>query len=227
MSEKPGFVLYGRQKILFDHLTMEERGELITAIFAYFDCREVKKTENRVLSMAFEMIREQMDFDNAAYMEKCRKLSKNASKRHLKKDGSAIDGNCTQSDTDTKTDSNTVTVSKAEAEAADNTNRLVYGAFENVYLSNDEYSELSARFPDTIRKRIDRLSEYIKNTGHHYADHAEVIRRWAKDDHPSRYKSDEDLVIFDEDEYFEAALARSERYLAGKLQEDSINEASE
>ena len=82
-----------------------------------------------------------------------------------------------------------------------------------MYLSQKEYDELAAEFPDTVDKRIDRLSEYIKNKGCHYSDHADVIRRWSKCDHADRYKQPEPTSELDADEYLAAALARSARYL--------------
>lgn len=57
-----------------------------------------------------------------------------------------------------------------------------YGAFDNVLLTDKEYCKLRAEFHADYEERIDRLSEYMENTGKQYKNHYSVIRRWAKDD---------------------------------------------
>ncbi len=57
-----------------------------------------------------------------------------------------------------------------------------YGRYENVILTDKEFSELKAELPDKWEYYIDRLSGYIASTGRKYKNHAATIRRWATDD---------------------------------------------
>lgn len=56
-----------------------------------------------------------------------------------------------------------------------------HGEYENVLLSDSEFSKLSAEFPD-LQQRIERLSEYIASTGKVYKSHYATIRAWARKD---------------------------------------------
>ena len=62
-----------------------------------------------------------------------------------------------------------------------NNNKLSYGTFENVYLTDEEYMKLKDKFPD-YQNRIDALSEYLKSKGDKYKDHYATILSWARRD---------------------------------------------
>ena len=53
-----------------------------------------------------------------------------------------------------------------------------YGRYKNVFLSDEELTEL----PTLWQTYIDRLSEYMASTGKQYQNHAATIRRWAAED---------------------------------------------
>lgn len=56
-----------------------------------------------------------------------------------------------------------------------------YGNFRHVLLSDDEYQRLHADFPD-LQERIQRLDDYLENTGKVYKNHSLTIRNWANKD---------------------------------------------
>jgi predicted nucleic acid-binding Zn-ribbon protein len=56
-----------------------------------------------------------------------------------------------------------------------------YGNFRHVLLSDDEYQRLHADFPD-LQDRIQRLDDYLENTGKVYKNHSLTIRNWANRD---------------------------------------------
>ena len=60
--------------------------------------------------------------------------------------------------------------------------RHKYGQYNNVLLSDEEYSKLINEFPMDYTERIERLSEYMASTGKPYKSHLATIRRWAKND---------------------------------------------
>ncbi len=59
---------------------------------------------------------------------------------------------------------------------------VVFGKYENVYLTDSELAELNGELPDKVDYYIERLSGYIASTGKQYRNHAATILRWAADD---------------------------------------------
>lgn len=59
--------------------------------------------------------------------------------------------------------------------------KKVYGTYQNVLLTDEEFQKLKAEFPDW-QERIDRLSEYIESKGAKYKNHLATIRSWARRD---------------------------------------------
>ena len=59
--------------------------------------------------------------------------------------------------------------------------KKVYGTYQNVFLTDEEFQKLKAEFPDW-QERIDRLSEYIESKGAKYKNHLATIRSWARRD---------------------------------------------
>lgn len=68
-ENKKGFVLYADQKCLFDALPSEKAGDLIKLIFAYINDEE-PETDDLVLKIAFEPIKQQLKRDLKKYEEK-------------------------------------------------------------------------------------------------------------------------------------------------------------
>lgn len=56
-----------------------------------------------------------------------------------------------------------------------------YGNFQHVFLTDEDYARLQADFPD-LPERIQRLDDYLENTGKVYKNHALTIRSWANKD---------------------------------------------
>ena len=57
-----------------------------------------------------------------------------------------------------------------------------YGRYQNVFLTDDELTELQKELPALWQTYVDRLSEYMASTGKQYQNHATTIRRWAAED---------------------------------------------
>ncbi|MCK9327223.1 MAG: replication protein [Bacteroidales bacterium] len=57
----------------------------------------------------------------------------------------------------------------------------IYGEFQNVRLTADEYQKLSTRLNE-FEKRIEDLSAYIESTGKKYKSHYATILAWARKD---------------------------------------------
>lgn len=61
-------------------------------------------------------------------------------------------------------------------------NAHAYGRYKNVFLHDEELTELQTELPTLWQNYIDRLSEYMASTGKQYQNHAATIRRWAAED---------------------------------------------
>ena len=72
MSKK-SFVLYNDMRTHIEKLSIEQRGQLLTAIFAHADGEDYPL--DVVTDMAFGFISDQMDRDSEKYTEKCQKRS--------------------------------------------------------------------------------------------------------------------------------------------------------
>ena len=57
-----------------------------------------------------------------------------------------------------------------------------YGRYQNVFLTDDELTELQKELPALWQTYVNRLSEYMASTGKQYQNHAATIRRWAAED---------------------------------------------
>lgn len=56
-----------------------------------------------------------------------------------------------------------------------------YGRYKNVLLSHEEMEQLQGEFPDW-EQRVERLSEYMAQSGRTYQSHLATIRAWARQD---------------------------------------------
>ena len=82
-SEKKSFVLYQNYENMFEALPMNERGKLITAIFAYTrDGSEPAVRLSDAARMAYVCIRDTLDRDLEAYRARCEQNAQNARKSH-------------------------------------------------------------------------------------------------------------------------------------------------
>ena len=63
--------------------------------------------------------------------------------------------------------------------------RHKYGEYQNVLLSDEDYSKLINEFPNDYTERIERLSAYVASTGKSYKNHLATIRNWSKKDKPA------------------------------------------
>lgn len=77
---KNSFVLYGNFFHQFQLLNMEQRGELITAIFEYTTHQSVVNELSPLVKMAFSVMKDTLDRDRAAYLAKCEKNRENGKK---------------------------------------------------------------------------------------------------------------------------------------------------
>ena len=57
-----------------------------------------------------------------------------------------------------------------------------FGRYENVFLTEAEYAELKAEFPDRLERLIEEMSRYLAANGRTYQNYAAALRIWAEND---------------------------------------------
>ena len=57
-----------------------------------------------------------------------------------------------------------------------------YGRYGNIYLSETEYAELQADFPDRLERLIEEMSRYLAANGKTYQNYAAALRIWVDND---------------------------------------------
>ena len=83
-------------------LTMEQRGELFTALYEYAVNESITEFNNGMVKMAFSFFKAQIKRDFEKYYEKCEKLRQNALKRYEKDNDTANACNCSQEEKEDK-----------------------------------------------------------------------------------------------------------------------------
>lgn len=58
--------------------------------------------------------------------------------------------------------------------------KKIYGRYKNIFLAEEELSQLRQEFPGDYTQRLERLSEYMASTGKKYASPLAAIRYWAR-----------------------------------------------
>ena len=53
---------------------------------------------------------------------------------------------------------------------------------ENIFLSQTEYDELQAEYPDRLERFIEEMSRYLAANGKSYQNYAAALRIWAGND---------------------------------------------
>ena len=57
-----------------------------------------------------------------------------------------------------------------------------YGRYQNIFLSQAEYDELQAEYPDRLERLIEEMSHYLAASGKAYQNYAAALHRWAAND---------------------------------------------
>jgi len=93
---------------------------------------------------------------------------------------------CTETETETETETDkSVCIKKAphtHVEESDLVPKNCYGKYQNVFLTNEEYSDLSKELGEAMLKKcIEFLSGYVAEKNKTYNSHANTIKRWVVD----------------------------------------------
>ncbi|MBO5313498.1 MAG: hypothetical protein J6B29_05980 [Clostridia bacterium] len=96
--------------------------------------------------------------------------------------------------------------------------KKAYGRYCNVYLTDAELDSLRDEFPYAYMKKIDDLSYYIRSKGAKYQSHYATIISWDRRSNPSQKDGKAERIepTFDPDDFFQAAIERTNRELNSK-----------
>lgn len=210
MADKKSFVLHLDSWEFIEELSIEERGTLLTAIYA-IQLGEVLPEMDRTVRVAFKALAGQFARDRTKYeetIEARRKAGKKgAEKRWGKDDGKpvAISTNAKQAmanigDSDSESvnvsvnvsdsDSDSVSVSDSVADSGpDDTHTLThFGTLHNVELTREQYREITETYQHP-RKLINKVSAWLPKAEHPVKDHFALVHRFAlNDDWPEKPK---------------------------------------
>lgn len=65
--------------------------------------------------------------------------------------------------------------------------KLAYGEFKNVWLTDKDFNKLKEKFPNDYQERIEKLSSYIASKGKdNYKNHYATITNWASKEAPKQ-----------------------------------------
>lgn len=207
MADKKSFILYTDSIDIVEFLPDEEAGQLFKALMAHANGIEVGPMPAGA-TVAFMSMSRQIDRDNAKYESKCEANRRNGKKggrppiterlsdkpnetERLLEEPSITQANPTEpnitlTDTDTDTDTVTDTVTDTDTikrkKPTRKETKKVYGSFENVKLTDSEYSKLMSDYPNITDDYIERVSTYIAQKGDKYKSHYATILTWIRRD---------------------------------------------
>lgn len=176
MGKKDSVIFYQAQiKICKKHLTTEQFGKLMAALFELDDGGDPEVDED--IAMAFEFMSLQQLLNREKYERICERNRENGRK------GGAPKGNqnARKSEKQPKTTQNKPNENDKRMirEENDNDSGLsLFGSLENVELTQREYEAIKDKYedPDGL---IDRVSRWLPSAKHEVPDHYEAILNFA------------------------------------------------
>ena len=129
-------------------------------------------------AIAFEVIRPNLDASRRKSENgKQGGRPKKQTESKLKANESTVEANGKQEQTESKNKDKDKNKNKNK-----NKHKCVYGEYQNVLLTDEEFEKLKSEFPSHWKALIDRLSGYMASTGKKYVDHLATMRNWGRKD---------------------------------------------
>ena len=80
-----------------------------------------------------------------------------------------------------------------------------YGLYNNVILTDEEFSALTLDYPHEYKDMIENLSAYMKSHGKSYADHYATLCDWKRKDDAKKYQKPINKTAQELDDFYERA----------------------
>ena len=185
-QKKKSFVLYNDMSSVFDLLSIEERGILITAIFEYVQYGDTIITaESDRATIAFQCIKNTLDRDRESYFAKCEAYSANG-KKGGRPPKQWLSEKAKKADSDSVSDNDSVNVSDSDSDSvnvsdsdSDNIPRVSDACAPQLDEDDKKYLIEKGIPRGYIEERAERAEIYARDNG---MDAQEVIRRWWQTD---------------------------------------------
>lgn len=198
------FTFYKSYFDAIQDLKKKDQSDLILALCAYALYETPPQALSTAASVAFKLIKPTIDAG--------RKKAKSGSiggEAKRKQNGSKTEANPKQGENEREKEGEKEGEKENEIESESYAHaRKQYGEYNNVLLTDEEYSTLDSELPE-LSRRIEYLSGYLAKTGKTYDSHFAVLRDWAREDAEKAKKNA--CGSFDLDEFFENAIARGMR----------------
>jgi len=203
--DNKSFILYASTERQIGMLTDEEAGRLIKAVFAYNRSGEIPDLEPLPM-MVFSMIQDYMD-ENSEKWEQAKEKRVAAgragglARSSNAKQSQAMPSNAKQSQANQAVSvSVPVSVSESESESvygsvgnsvtqeaptpapSPSPVKTPRGKFGHVLLADRELERLQELRPNDWEAKLQRLDDYIEQTGRSYNNHLLTIMSWAEED---------------------------------------------
>ena len=193
---KDSFILYNSFYEPIKNLTNEQLGKLLRAVFDY-TINGVTTKDNDIL-IAFMFIKHQIDLDTKKWKEERKKRSEagrigginraknqnqnlsSKSKQCLGVFRSAKQSQANQGDN--------VNVNVNVNNKKENNKKKKFGEFDNVLLTEEEYTKLEN---NNLLTYIEKLSAYLESTGKKYKSHYATILNWSRKEKQDNNKDEE------------------------------------
>ena len=164
-------------------LSMQERGELLTAMLEYARDGTMPNFSNPALEMAFSFSRAQIDRDFKSYHDTCVRNRENANKKKksnldqsepVATSGSQSEpvgtrGSQNKEETEKKIKKNlnknfnNNSKTNNNSESPEEVRLIPFGKHQNVLLTQADVDNLKERFPNNFQSTLDIVSEYVCN----------------------------------------------------------------
>lgn len=190
-NKKKSFVVYSDWEEALSYFTDAEAGEIFRALFQYAKDGKMPEFSHNSLNAVFSFMKSALDRDKKAYEARCQKNRENGGKGGRPKKANGFEENPKKPngyfEKPKKPDNDNVIDNVNDIDIdndIDNVNDSVciYGEFDNVFLSEEEYTHLQTQFPDSYNDIINKFSRGLKTYGYKYDCHYTAILQWVEND---------------------------------------------
>lgn len=206
-NKKDSVIFYQSQtEICKRHLTAEQFGRLMYALFAFSEGEDPEVEED--IALAFEFMSLQQSIDREKYDRICERNRENGKKggapkgnqnarKNNPKQPNGFQNNPNDNDNDNENENENVNVNE---DGFDEDDGGLYGVLHNVELAKGEYEHLRATYVNH-KDLIDKVSVWLPNSKkEHTGDHFSLCLKFADKDNWTKKKKEkpvEPIVITD------------------------------
>lgn len=191
---KKSFVFYTVWGAAVQNMTDAQAGALLKAVIAYQTDKTVRP-DDAAVGFVFDLIRQKLDEDAAAYAEVCAQRAESGRLGGMKRaeNMKQMQANATNSKQMLASASKSKQSQANQAEydyeyeykkkeSKEKEKKRMYGAYKHVRLSDSELTRLDDEYGhELVKEAIRVVDEYCQTSGKKYKDYNLVLRNWGID----------------------------------------------